>query len=75
MADGPLTWEWRSFVKLRYPGRGWRSWAGHTVQAPPAGVHVYTSPLVSVAECHVRRGRLACEEASTASVAYDRRAV
>jgi hypothetical protein len=30
---------------------------------------------LAVAECHVRRGRLACEEASAASVAYDRRAV
>lgn len=39
---GPLTWEWRSFVKLRCLARGWRSRAGHTVQAPPAGVHVYT---------------------------------
>jgi hypothetical protein len=47
VADGPLTWEWRSFVKLRYPARGWRWWAGHTVQAPPAGVHVYTSPSLS----------------------------
>lgn len=53
--DGPLTWEWRSFVKLRCLARGWRSRAG-----PRSRRRLRASMYIP--ECHVRRGRLACEE-------------